>query len=254
MTRTTSSGNSVVRLDDGQGQVGLLEKGIVIASSENRVSEWLRELLQFFMRRQHVLRYAVTPEEFDSLVRMPRMAMAFIEAGFFGEATIGCLDRLRKLCPQLRIILFTVSGMQPDEAARYVHWSGGGFISLRDSQELIEEQLKAVFEGRCQLPENIMMNTKDYDLLSGIPPYLTHQEIEIVRCMAKEKTIKETAHCLQISVRTVNNHLNNIYRKFGIRNIVGVLKLAVTQGILSEKELRSYRFKFGEIANSPVSE
>ena len=61
--------------------------------------------------------------------------------------------------------------------------------------------------------------------------------------MAREKTIKETAHYLKVSVITVNNHIGNIYRKFGIHNMVGVLKLAVTWGILPEKELYSYRFK-----------
>jgi DNA-binding NarL/FixJ family response regulator len=250
MTRTTNSGYSVVRLDDGQGQVGLLEKGIIIASGEGRVSEWLKELLRPCMRRVHVLRYATTSKAFDSLVRMPRMMMVFIEVGFFGDAMIGCLDRLHKLCPQLRVILFTVSGIQPDEAAHYVHWSGGSFISLRDRPELIEEQLKAVFEGRNTVSEDILPSMRDYERLPDIEPHLTHQEIEIARCMAREKTIKETAQCLKVSVRTVNNHLGNIYRKFGIRNVVGMLKLAVTRGILPEKELRSGRLEYSVIGDS----
>jgi DNA-binding NarL/FixJ family response regulator len=100
---------------------------------------------------------------FDSLARMPRMAMAFIEMGFFGEAVIGCLERLHKLCPQLRIVLFIVSGIQPDETARYVHWSGGGFISLRDRPERIEGRLKALFEGREFIPDDVLRDMGDYD-------------------------------------------------------------------------------------------
>jgi len=243
MTRTTNSGYCTVRLDDNrQGPVGLTEKGIIIATDENRVAGWLRELLLPCMRRVHTLRYAKTAKEFDSLVRMPGMEMAFIEIDFFGEAMIGCLERLRKLRPQLRIVLFTVSGISPYEAARYVYWSGGGYISLRDRPERIEERLKAMFESREYIPEGLLSGIKDYEHLPTIPPHLTHQEIEIVRCMAQEKTIEEMTYCLKVSVRTVDTHLGNIYRKFGIRNRVGVLKLAVTQGILPVEELRSYRF------------
>jgi len=243
MTRTTNSGYCTVRLDDNrQGPVGLAEKGIIIATNEDKVTEWLKGLLLPCMRRVHTLRYAKTAKEFDSLVRMPGMVMAFIEIDFFGEAIIGCLERLRKLRPQLRIVLFTVSGIPSYEAARYVYWSGGGYISLRDRPERIEERLKAMFESREYIPKCILLGIKDYDLLPTIPPHLTHKEVEIVRCIAQEKTIKEMTYCLKVSVRTVNNHLGNIYRKFGIHNMVGVLKLAVTQGILPIDELRSCCF------------
>ena len=45
-----------------------------------------------------------------------------------------------------------------------------------------------------------------------------------------------------MSVKAADKHLDNICQKFGIRNMLGVLKLAVTRGILPEKELRSGRF------------
>jgi DNA-binding CsgD family transcriptional regulator len=76
-----------------------------------------------------------------------------------------------------------------------------------------------------------------------IEPYLTHKEIEVVRCIAQEKTRNETAKCLNISDKTLFNHLRNIRRKFGVRNVIGILKIAVAQGILPEKELRMCRLK-----------
>jgi DNA-binding CsgD family transcriptional regulator len=243
MTRTTNSGNSIVRLDDKHGQIGPNEKGIIIATSENRVAEWLRELIVPYMRRPHVLRYAETERTLNSLVQMSGMVMAFIEIGFFGEAALACLDRLRKYYPKLRIILFTITGIPSDEAARYMYWSGGGFITLRDRQERIEERLEAIFEGRKQMLDPLLQDMKNYDRLLGIPPHLTHQEVEIVRYIAQEKTDKEMTHCLKVSLRTLNYHLGSIYRKFGIRNRVGILKLAVTRGILPEKELWTRRLE-----------
>jgi hypothetical protein len=50
--------------------------------------------------------------------------------------------------------------MPPDEAARYAHWSGGGFIFLRDRPEQVEVRLKALFEGRGRIPEDVLLKYK----------------------------------------------------------------------------------------------
>jgi DNA-binding NarL/FixJ family response regulator len=237
---TANSGYGVVRLDGRLGPVGLLEKGVIIATGESRVAEWLRELAWPGMGKPYVTRHAATEGEFNSLARMPRMAAAFIEVGFFGEAMIGCLNRLCKLYPQLRIVLFTVSCVTPEETVRYLRWGGGGFISLRDRPERIEKRVKAAFGRGDRVPESLLRDVGAYERLPWVEPHLTHCEIEVARCMAREKTIKETAYCLKVSVRTVNNHLGNIYRKFGVRNTVGVVKLAVARGILPAEELMTY--------------
>jgi len=43
-----------------------------------------------------------------------------------------------------------------------------------------------------------------------------------------------------LSHRTVRRHIHNIYSKFGIRNMVGVLRLAVSKEIISVDELEKY--------------
>jgi len=238
MTKMINYSYSLLRLDDRQGQIELNEKGVIIATNEGRIAGWLKELLQPCMRRFHTLKYATTAREFDSLARGLRMEVAFIEIGFFGEAMIGCLERIRKLYPKLRVILFTVSGIQFDEAARYIYWCGGSFVSLRDKQKRIEKRFRALLEGKEYIQENLLLGVRDYEHISEIPPYLTHKEIEIVRCIAHEKTDMEMTYCLRVSISTLNNHLTNIFRKFRIRNRVGIVKLAVAKGILPERELR----------------
>ncbi|MDR2257536.1 MAG: helix-turn-helix transcriptional regulator [Treponema sp.] len=76
--------------------------------------------------------------------------------------------------------------------------------------------------------------------MPDVEPYLTRREIEIVRCIAEGRTAGETAEALTVSERTVTNHLCNVYRKFGTRNRVEVLKPAVSKGILPADELMTY--------------
>jgi DNA-binding NarL/FixJ family response regulator len=76
-----------------------------------------------------------------------------------------------------------------EEMARYLCWSGGSFIFLRDKSEEIERQLTTVSEGRIRSLGDVLRCMRDYERLPRIEPYLSRQEIEVVRCMACGKTV-----------------------------------------------------------------
>ena len=145
-----------------------------------------------------------------------------------------------------QLVMFSASNLFLNSAARFVYWSSGGYLSLRGSEEEIKEAMKMVFrkqQGLCDqntIPEYLRDSVDKYGRLPEIKPYLTHREIEIVRCTADGKTTQETASILMLSRKTVQHHLSNVYRKFGIRNIAGVLKLAVSKGIMPVDELMTY--------------
>jgi DNA-binding CsgD family transcriptional regulator len=97
-----------------------------------------------------------------------------------------------------------------------------------------------VFGGQRAIPPSLWDSIDEYSRLPELEPHLTRREIEIVRCIADGKTAGETAKTLTVCEHTVTNHLGNVYRKFGTRNRVEVLKLAVSRGILPVDELMSY--------------
>ena len=104
----------------------------------------------------------------------------------------------------------------------------------------IRESLETVFAGHRAIPQSLWDSVDEYSRLPDFEPYLTFREIEIVRCIADGKTVGETAKTLTVYEHTVTNHLGNVYRKFGTRNRVEVLKLAVSKGILPVDELMTY--------------
>ncbi len=167
--------------------------------------------------------------------------IVFIETDFFGDKIIGMLKQLRKHCSsKLRIILFSVHDIPAQTIARYTHWGADSFLNLRDESEEVIENIKLLLNDERVLPVNVSRQIDEYIGLPSKPPHLTYREIEVVRCLAQEKTKKEISADLSMSVSTVNNHVKNIYRKFGIYNSVGVLKLAVSCGILPVEELMTY--------------
>jgi DNA-binding NarL/FixJ family response regulator len=242
MTKTVSgnSGGGTFRIDAMTGEIGLTQRGIIAATKEKRVYDWLYDYLGPYEEPRHTVRYAGREYDFDVLAGKQRMAMAFIEDRFFGERTLGELNRIHKQYPKLRVIVFSVADISDRMAVRCVSWSHGSYISLRASEKEIREALETVFSGQRAIPQSLWDSVDEYSRLPDFEPYLTRREIEIIRCIAEGRTVEETAEVLTVSGHTVTNHLCNVYRKFGTRNRVEVLKLAVSKGILPADELMTY--------------
>jgi DNA-binding NarL/FixJ family response regulator len=223
-----------------RGWRGLNARAVIAASDNQNVHEWLYRYLEPYADRGYTFYLVDRETEFLALTQTAKPVMAFIEDCFFGEKMIGRLERVRKQYPKLRLALFSVSGLPTHALAHYIYWSDGSYLSLRDSDGDIREAIDDIFEGRQAIPSSIRNNFDDYDCLPDKAPYLTRREIEVVRCIAEEKTVKKTAYSLMVSEKTVANHITSVYQKFGIRNKVGVLKLAVSKGILPVDELMTY--------------
>jgi DNA-binding NarL/FixJ family response regulator len=239
MTQTTTgnSGGGTFYIDNTVREIGLTQRGIIVVTSEIRVYDWICDYIRPYEDNRYALRYAEAEGDFEILIEKSRMVMAFIETKFFGEKTIACLKRIRKENPRLRITVFAVTALKPDDTSRYLWWGADSFISLRETPEYIRQQMKIIFDGYDGISERTLAGVWEYNRLPGIPPYLTVQEVEVCRYAAREKERKEIAVCLGISVRTVDKHLVSIRRKFRRQGMVGILKIAVSLGILSPEEL-----------------
>ncbi len=60
----------------------------------------------------------------------------------------------------------------------------------------------------------------------------TNREMEIIRLCSKGHTVKEIANELNISVRTVENHKNNIFKKLGFNTTGELIHYAYEHGII----------------------
>ncbi|MDR1896356.1 MAG: LuxR C-terminal-related transcriptional regulator [Prevotellaceae bacterium] len=175
------------------------------------------------------------------------MAIAFIEVDFFSERTIGCLDRIHKENPRLRVVLFSVASLPREDKRRFLWRGADSFISLREKPDLVQRKMKNIFDGYDNVSEKTLREVRERNRLAGIPPHLTPQEVEVCRYVAKEKGRQEIADCLGISVKTVDNHLCSIRLKFGKRNRVGILRVAFSVGIISPEDLMCQDFDYSAL-------
>ena len=66
---------------------------------------------------------------------------------------------------------------------------------------------------------------------------LTAREVEMIRLMARGMMVKEIARTLQVSEKTVRNHLSNIYRKCDVYDRVQIVLYALKMGLVHLSEV-----------------
>lgn len=62
---------------------------------------------------------------------------------------------------------------------------------------------------------------------------LTEREIQIAKLVWEELSNKKIAEKLEIAESTVENHLSNIFTKYGIHSRVGLIKKLLEKGEIS---------------------
>jgi DNA-binding NarL/FixJ family response regulator len=64
---------------------------------------------------------------------------------------------------------------------------------------------------------------------------LTPREIEVLRLIASGLTAKEAARRLEISPKTADNHIQNLYSKIGVATRAGAALYALEQGLVRQE-------------------
>jgi hypothetical protein len=135
-----------------KGYRGLGAKMAIVASDNRSVQEWIYRYLGPYEQKGYAFYLVEKEEDFFEYAGKADTAIAFVEDIFFGERTLGMLGNIRKQCPNLRLALFSASVLPLAVAARYLCWSMGSYLSLRDGDREIKESAEAVFGKRQAVP------------------------------------------------------------------------------------------------------
>lgn len=136
---------------------------------------------------------------------------------------------LAKDFPAIKIIILTMNdGL---EMVEYLIQQGAhGFISKSSSTDDLEQGIIAVVEMGFyynDLVYKALQKSRASRDQENALCALSNREIEIIRLICDELTMKEIAEKLSISEKTVQNHRFNIMEKLGVHNTAGIVKYAI---------------------------
>jgi DNA-binding NarL/FixJ family response regulator len=127
--------------------------------------------------------------------------------------------------------------MHDDEAhiRQAVRLGADGYVPKAASMEELLQALRTVAAGGCYLSPDVARKVIDLAGRRGPGPVgtLTEREQEILELIASGGRTQEVADQIFLSVKTVKNHLTNIYAKLGVQTAAQAVAEAYRLGVVT---------------------
>lgn len=107
-----------------------------------------------------------------------------------------------------------------------------GYLLKDVSPEILISAIETVYNGQQFLNENLKKQL--LNSLSGQDDkqLITRREKEILKLILEENTNQDIANKLFLSLRTVENHRNNLLQKLNVKNTAGLVRIALQEGLV----------------------
>ncbi|WP_341225846.1 response regulator transcription factor [uncultured Arcticibacterium sp.] len=144
------------------------------------------------------------------------------------------LKKIRAKQPDLKILYLTlIRGNRYFNKLSKIGFQG---YILKDSPiEILHEAIEKVAAGEEYFGERYSNKNKVNTATTPetqILNLLSLREIEVLKLVTQELSSAEIAQRLFVSVSTIDSHRKNIMVKLGVDNIVGLIKIAVNNGLI----------------------
>ncbi len=152
---------------------------------------------------------------------------------------IDATRQLRKICPDTRILIFTMH--ETERLVQEVFQAGAdGYVLKSDAGQDLVRAVNTVLEGRhfysSRVGELVFAGFLKAGTVDASPAdataRLTDRERETVQLLAEGKSNKEVAAILGISVKTAETHRAAIMRKLGLDAFSDLVRYAIRNNII----------------------
>lgn len=209
---------------------------VALADDHTLVRAGIRALLEA-TGKVEVVAEAADGREALALVLAQRPDVALIDLGMPGLNGLELARRLAEEAPRTRVIVLS---MHADASyVRQALQAGvAGYLAKGASVAELPLAIEAVLRGDTYLSprvsgavveELVRDGPQDPDPLHG----LTTRQREILQLIAEGRSTKEIASALDLSVKTVETHRSRIMDRLGIRDVAGLVRLAIRARLVS---------------------
>lgn len=215
---------------------------IIIADDHKVVREGTRELLQK-ENDLEVVGEAGDGEEAVELVKQLKPDVVIMDIAMPGLNGIEATKQIKTFFPRVAVLILTA--YEYDQYVFALLEAGAAGYLLKDvrGQEVIEA-VRAVHAGESVLHPVVARKALDHfvhpddkEEPSKVQT-LTDREIEVLRLAARGRGNKEIAAELDLSVRTIQAHLGNIFNKLKVGSRTEAVIVGLKNGLLSLDDIK----------------
>lgn len=205
---------------------------VVLADDHAMVRQGIRQFLEE-EGDIAVIAEAADGQEALRLLGQHRPDVAILDVQMPGLTGIEVTREVRNRYPEMRILVLTAYDDDPYVFALLRAGADGYILKSAKAEDLIRA-VRSVAAGQTALSPEIARKVVQQMTTSVAGPAqaepLTDREIEVLHLTARGMTNKEIGRELNISARTVQGHLANIYGKLGVFSRTEAVTEALRRG------------------------
>ncbi|WP_455885396.1 response regulator [Pseudomonas spelaei] len=176
------------------------------------------------------VREAASGEEALSRVQEAVPHLVIMDFGLPGISGLETTRRLRLRLPQLRVLFFSMHDELP-LVRQALDAGAAGYLTKSSAPEVLIEAVRRILEGHAYIEQALateLAYTASDQRLQGMTP----RELEIFLMLAKGTPTRSIAEQLNISSKTVSNHLTLLKSKLQVSSHAELVHLGIDMGVV----------------------
>lgn len=208
---------------------------VVLADDHELVRSGLRALIE------QVPGYQVVGEAGDGEALLaavgalhPDLAIVDIQMPHLGG--IDALEQIKRMDSPPKVLILSMHSAD-DYVLRAMRCGADGYLLKDAAASELGRALAALQRGERYLSPKVSETLASVShRLDETPPSLSPRQREVLRLIARGRATKEIAFELGLSPKTVESHRAQIMERLGIRDIAGLVRYALRNGLIHDDD------------------
>ncbi len=184
-----------------------------------------------------VIAEAGNGEEAVRLALEHRPELAVLDIAMPGASGLDAAARIREAVPETRILILSMHA-EDDFVQRALRVGASGYLMKDAAAVELELAIRAVMAGGTYLSPRVSKHVVDEyvrraETAPGPLDGLTPRQRQILAFIASGRSTKQIAYELGLSVKTVETHRAQLMERLGIRDVAGLVRLAIRAGLVA---------------------
>jgi len=187
-----------------------------------------------------VVAEAGTGDEAVRLAIEQRPELVVLDIAMPGMSGLDAAVRIREALPDTRVLILSMHAGD-DFVQRALRAGAAGYLMKDAAAVELELAVKAVMAGGTYLSPRVSKQVVDeyvrrVENAPGPLDGLTPRQRQILGLIAAGRSTKQIAYELGLSVKTVETHRAQLMERLGIRDVAGLVRLAIRAGLVGSDE------------------
>lgn len=208
---------------------------IVIVDDHSMIREGLKQLLELDNNFK-IIGQAGDGVECLQLLEKETPDVLLLDINMPNMNGIEVLERLKKKRSKIKILMLTIHN-EMEYLLKAVDIGCNGYILKDSDSAMLKKAINSIYEGDSFIQPDLIpvlnAGLVARDFSEGALAGLTKREIEVLKLLAEGLFNKEIAYKLNISERTVKNHVSNIFKKINASDRTQAAVFAIKNNLVN---------------------